>query len=913
MARDLWKNSGGNLKELSIVFPNLRAGWMFKRELQKLADKPVWSPQIESIDNWIIGISGWHKTDSLTQLLLLYPEVRKHLPYLDSFAGFMDLGEMILTDFDDVDKYLIHPERIFQALKELRKIDETYGLTGEDEVLERISRFWRSFSVAPSAHQKNWLAVWEKLSPVYQGFQQSLLKKGLATSGMCYRHAANLVSSGKADLDNRPMTVFVGFNILTRAEELIFTSLKNEGKALFYWDYHPFYMEGNHEAGRFISHYLTSYPPPDTFIPWDSAEPDLLTNRPDQTNRIRVVPVTSDTGQVYSLVSDLASSRQGSTAIVLPDESLLSELIIAWPLQAGKVNFTSGYPLGATQAATFIRAFIDACDGFLSSSPDFSPDTGLTAALTDHPWCSFLAGQEDPVRVATEWVSVCLTPEKFAAQLDFLINQLILIPELVVPLEKTALERIRDFLQEVHRSFLKSGIDQEFNALARILKKFLLLSRITLETDKDAINQVLGVLETRLLDFDHVYVLSFNEGIWPSKALSGSLIPYSLRRYFRLPTAESRDSMHSYYFYRLIQRASDVTLFYLTGHMDDNYRSGEVSRYVTQLLFDSAVRVDHLTEPPLVISADNAGIVIEKDGEVWTSLQRYQDATSGKCLSASAINDYLDCPLRFALRYLCDLKEPDEQVVASEPKNFGKLLHLVLENIYKPFVGAGAGPTSEWYRKLLGDRAGLTDRILSAYHSMLKDEGAVMPTGKDELAIGVALEFITETLRIDSQQPPSRILNLESQFYKRIGTVNTKAVVDRIDLLGGRMRIVDYKTGSCELDFSLMSDVFETKNQKRKKEIFQVLFYAELLSDQQGYSGELAPALYRFIRFKAGTEVTQVTYNKQPLCYSTVRSEYVERLRLVLAEIFDQGTPFIQTGITGICRNCSFSGLCRRV
>ena len=834
------------------------------------------------------------------------------LPYMDSFSGFMDLGEMILTDFDDADKYLINPERLFQALKELRRIDEVYGLTGEDEVVERISRFWHTFDQNPSAHQKNWLAIWEKLFPVYQGFQQSLLKRGLGTSGMCYRHAASLVSGGKADLNQSQLTVFVGFNILTRAEELIFSRLKSEGKALFYWDYHPFYMDGKHEAGRFISKYIKSFPPPATFEPVDPAVPGFLDPDPDRTKRIRVVPVTSDTGQVQSLVSDLASSSPGSTGIVLPDESLLPDLILAWPDQAGKVNFTSGYPLGATQAVTFLRAFIEACDDFLSHAHDLSPDIGLTAVLADHPWFSMLASQRDPSIPATEWVSENTTVERFTVNLDSLILKLIQSPDGVIPLEKAGLQMMRDFLREVLRVFSGSQVKLEFKALKRVLLKYFQMTRITLETEKDSINQVLGVLETRLLDFDHVYVLSFNEGIWPSKALSGSLIPYSLRRYFRLPTAESRDSMYSYYFYRLVQRASEVTLFYLSGHMDDNYRSGEMSRYISQLLYDSSVPIDHLTEPPLVISSERGSLVIDKKGEAWRSLTRYQDETSRKYISASALNDYLDCPLRFALKYVCDFREPDELVMASEPKGFGKLLHLVLENVYKPFVGDTNGPTTEWYKEILSDTARLETMVLSAYRSIRKDEGAVLPSGKDDLAIGVALEFIGETLKIDSQQPPSQILDLESVFYKRFGTVNTKAVVDRVDKLADKIRIVDYKTGSCELDFKLVSELFDPQTTNRKKEIFQVLFYSELLHEVKGLSGELIPALYRFIRFKTGVAASQVEYQKMPLLYSSVRGEFVERLMMLLAEMFDSEIPFSQTENAAICRNCSFSGLCRR-
>ncbi|MFH0761808.1 MAG: PD-(D/E)XK nuclease family protein [Bacteroidota bacterium] len=932
VAQDLWRYTQGNFKDVIVVFPNRRSGWMFRRELQHLADKPVWAPQIASIDDWIIGLSGIQKADSLTQLIHLYPEVRKQLPYMDSFSGFMDLGEMILSDFDDVDKYLANPERLFQALKELRKIDEVYGLTGEDEVIERISHFWHSFDQSPSTHQKNWLAVWEKLFPVYQGFQQSLLKKGLGTSGMCYRHAANLVSSGRANLDKSRKTVFVGFNILTRAEELIFSSLKSERRALFYWDYHPLYTEGNHEAGRFISNYIKSFPPPDTFELSDPAVSGFFSANQDNKSRIRVVPVTSDTGQVQALVSDLSSTRRGSTAIVLSDESLLPDLILAWPDQAGKVNFTSGYPLGTTQTVSFLRAYIEACEDIISHASELSVDTGLLFTLTDHPWFSILISQEDKQELqrlinqyntrfplmaiepisGMDWLSKSSTVEVFFVNLESLIFKLIQIPDVLIPLEKAGLQMIHDYAKEVVRILSGPQIKLEFKALKRILLKYFQNARITLEPEMDALNQVLGILETRLLDFDQVCILSFNEGIWPSKALAGSLIPYSLRRYFRLPTAESRDSMYSYYFYRLIQRASEVTLFYLSGHMDDNYRSGEMSRYISQLMFDYSVRVDHLTEPPLVISSERAPIVIDKKEETWRSLIRYQDDRSHKYLSASALNDYLDCPLRFALKYVRDFREPDELVMASEPRGFGKLLHLVLENIYRPFVGAASGPKREWYEKILGDPVRLENLVLSAYRSIRKDDEAVWPSGKDYLAIGVVQEFISETLKIDGHQPPLQILDLESVFYKQFGTVNAKAVIDRVDRFAGLTRIIDYKTSTCDLEFKLVSELFDPQSVNRKKEIFQVLFYSELLHPETGFAGDIIPALYRFIRFKAGTTASQVEYRKMPLLYSTVRCEYVEKLMVLLAEIFNPEVPFRQTENTNICRNCSFSGLCRR-
>ncbi len=914
VAEDLFRITQGNFQDYTIVFPNRRAGGLFRNELLKLTEKPIWAPAISSIDDWIISHSRISEADPLTQLACLYKVVSKQLSQTESFASFIDFGDILLTDFDDVDKYLVKPELVFHALKELKNIDEFYSIAEDEDLRERIRTFWSSFGREPSDHQKQWLSIWDNLLQIYSEFHYDLSALGMGTSGMCYRKVSDWVLREQASGEFKGTSVFVGFNILTKSEELIFTVLKNCGKALFYWDYHPFYLGQHHEAGRFISKYLDQFSPPPSFKPFSEVRPDFYSDCGEDSSRLRIMPLTSATGQIQTLVSDLGNSVGVPTLIVLSDESLLPDLISAWNPASGEVNFTSGFPLAITQAASFFRSYLALAEGVADFGFSTALDRKLISDFSSHPWIK-LIGLSGPGYSGLFDTQV-MPSDRITCLVEKLNDQL----SVLEPIEKAALKLISGQIDRIKVMKLTTGLDINSMALRKLLDRFFRSSRITLKSNHQAINQVSGILETRLLDFERIYILSFNEGIWPSKGLPGSLIPYSLRRYFGLPTAENRDAMYAYYFYRLIQRAGTVTLFYTTGQMDEVIRSGEKSRYISQLEFDSAIPVQLLQEKAAVIATRKTPISIDKSGVVLVELMKYLRAGSGKKLSASALNDYMDCSLRFAFKYIYNWREPDDSGTPSEPKGFGQLLHRALEQLYKPFADSLSAPDSRWFQVLLGNTQQVDALLQEVYVDLLQKQGFIEDPGKDQLALIVAREFIIETLRNDSLNAPDKIIGIEKlvemslpqQINGEVFDVNIKAVIDRIDRVGSEVRIIDYKTGSCELSFSAVEDLFNGAKAQRRKEIFQVLLYSELFLRSVDFSGTIQPSLFRFIRLRAGDPDTRIRFDKMPLDFNLIREEFNAHMSHLFSDLFNADLPFCQTVNEAICRNCSFSSLCGR-
>jgi hypothetical protein len=509
----------------------------------------------------------------------------------------------------------------------------------------------------------------------------------------------------------------------------------------------------------------------------------------------------------------------------------------------------------------------------------------------------------------------------FIGRLSAAANRLLEFESGYYRIEKAAIGSMIEQMNLIERIIGKHNLVPDARSLVKLFSRFLNTNKITLETDRSAINQVTGILETRLLDFDEVFILSFNEGIWPSKSLPGSLIPYSIRKMFSLPTSENRDAMYAYYFYRLIQRAGTIHIYYLTGHRDDRIRSGEKSRYITQLQFEFPGRIEYRSEPAVRVGRPARSIEIRKEGIVLERLNRFLSGSpDGKWLSPSAVNEYLDCSLRFALKRIYDIREPDEIAFASEPKGFGILIHQVMHRLYEGFIGAESAPDSRWYKEVLTGSDYLPGVIREEYGRLLEENGASKPGGKDLLAMEVVRQFLSRILEFDQKNRPMGIIGLERKYQLEfpIGIrdenrkVRLNGIIDRIDRVQEGVRIVDYKTGKAELNVRSLADLFNPENAKRPKEAFQVLMYCEMVSREDGNGEILIPCLFRLGRFRAGDYEHRLQVGGEEFVYSEIRDDFISGLKLVLERLFDPEIPFIQAEDEQVCRYCPFTGLCCR-
>lgn len=941
VAKDILQASGSDLKDVAVIFPNRRSGAIFRQELIGQVLTPSWAPGIFSIDDWLVGLSGLEKADRLVALTLLFQVVKKELPHIEVFSEFIDLGETLLADFDDADKYLADPLKLFTTLNEIKKIDNQFDIASDEELVDRIRIFWSSFGSGRSSHQEKWLEIWDKLYLIYSEFHNCLLDKGMGTSGMCYRKAAEDFVQGKISPGRYKKVAFVGFNILTSVEETIFNHLRDRGVATFYWDYNPYYLEGPHEAGKFIQHYLQLFPPPTGFQPFPDGAWNFF-HSPDLEKIVTVVPVTSNTGQVQALLNDIKGRSNVNRGIILSDEGLFSDLLSSWPDDTLPVNFTSGYPLGDTQAAGFFNNLVNIYLDFNQSIDKQSCKTGLILSFLRHPWAKWLTGETTdsliqliqrryPESIPAEFVNEESRLSSWIGNLYLAIDffnrikdigiRLTTFEALYSHIEKAAIDSIISQAGIFGEVISKYNLKLDPRSLSKLFPQFINTSKITIETDREACNQVTGILETRLVDFEEVFILSFNEGIWPSKSLPGSFIPYSMRRIFHLPTAENRDAMYAYYFYRLIQRTKSLYLYYLTGHMDDVIRSGEKSRYLTQLQFEIPEKIEFRLEPPARVGNPPNAIIIRKEGVVKELLDRYLSSSqNSKSLSPSAINEYIDCSLRFAFKRIFDFKEPDEIAFASEPKGFGILIHQVMHRLYKNFIGIDNGPDAGWLKRVINDKDRLADIIREEYNAVLKEPGAVKPGGKELLGMEVVRQFLNKILEFDQLILPLRIFGLEQKFRMEypieIGgqsvVVNLNGIIDRIDQVSEGIRIIDYKTGNCELNAKTIDDIFNREAVKRPKEIFQVLMYCEIYLNQTSTTVDLMPSLFRLGRFRAGNNDYRVKVAGNDTVFSVIRDEFNQGLKKILENLFNPDIPFVQSEDDQVCRYCLFTGICSR-
>ena len=655
-----------------------------------------------------------------------------------------------------------------------------------------------------------------------------------------------------------------------------------------------------------------------------------------------VIPVTSNTGQVQALLNDIQCRPNANRGIILSDESLFSDLLSSWPDGTLAVNFTSGYPLRDTQAAGFINNLICIYQDFQQSFGKQSCKTGLILAFLRHPWAKWLTGD-----TTEPWIQQVQRRYPESVPAEFIDGESRLAPLIgTVKMETEFLDRIQDIrarltaFETLYSNIEKAAIacvteqagtiadivriyhlQLDPRSLAKLFFQFLSTAKISLETDREACNQVIGILETRLVDFDEVFILSFNEGIWPSKSLPGSLIPYSMRKIFHLPTAENRDAMYAYYFYRLIQRAKSIYIYYLTGHLDDIIRSGEKSRYLTQLMYEFNNKIEFRTEPPAQVGTSSNAIIIRKEGVVKDRLNRYlAGIQSDRSLSPSAINECIDCSLRFALKRIYDLKEPDEIAYASEPKGFGILIHQVMNRLYQEFPGTDKGPDSEWLHRVMKDEKTLAEIIRAEYNIMLKEPGVLQPGGKELLGMEVVRQFLNKILELDLLNLPQRILGLEERYSMEYPIeVNGQSVmvclsgiIDRIDRVPEGIRIIDYKTGNIELSAKAIDDVFSRETTKRPKEVFQVLLYSELYHNQASIAAKVIPCLFRLGRFRSGDHEYRVKIAGKEIVYSDIREEFNRGFKNILEELFNPDIPFVQSEDDKVCRYCPFTGICSR-
>lgn len=889
VALDLRSKWGNDLSRLTVVFPNKRAGLFFNEYLVSEKDtSPVWAPQYATISELFTSLSSLVIDDpieTVCRIYKIYVDQTGSSETLDFFYGW---GERLLSDFDDVDKNMADAHALFQNISEIKELENTDYLTPRQR--QALSTFFKDFSESDNSRiRQSFLSLWNNMYPIYQALNGELLQEGKAYEGALYRDVVNRLERGMLEIDSGVgCYVFVGFNVLDKVEERLFQHLQQKKKALFYWDYDRYYAgEGTtFEAGIFLRKNLETFP---NELPASHFD-NLLKDK-----EIHYYSAATENIQARFATQWLSSHLTADakrTAIVLCNETLLLPVLHSLPPELGDVNVTKGFPLSHTPAFSFICKELDD-----DASTENADSALFLSVLSERIKQAAFDFQEENRKKPVEAFESQLHTEAYF-QAYTIVNRF----KLLVDKGRLAVGRL---------------------TLRRLLKQVLRQSSLPFHGEPAVGLQIMGLLETRNLDFENVLMLSVNEGNLPKRAGNdNSFIPPILRREFGLTTPRRRTAVYAYYFYRLLQRVRHVSLVY--RNVADDRQKGEMSRFMMQLLVETHLPVTHYALSAPIRVRQVARPTIPKPDDLAGRLRE---------LSPSALNSYLRCPLEFYFQRVMRLKEPEPPADVIEPNTFGTLFHRAAEQLYQERIASGNGlVTAAALERFLDDggdvflKRYVDQAFIDIQNEMSPNaEGPVAARAEINLVVErVLMRYLRQLLENDKKLAPFKILSTEKEVSLpfpveskgRTIDVTLKGTIDRLDEVNidglTRMRVVDYKTGGEPEKPAGVEHLFLV-SEKRPHYVFQTFVYSLIMAAETRMP--LVPSLF-FVHKSAGGEYDPCIFmgertKKRPvLCFQEHAAKFEVLLRRLIAEIFNPDLPFEPTPVVAFCKNCKFRSLC---
>lgn len=946
---------GDGIGELCIVLPNRRAGLFLKTHLSKQLNQTFWAPEIYATEDFVALLAELEIADSTTLLFELYETVKsKSKNEVDSFDEFSKWGQTLLSDLNEIDRYLVDGEQLFGNLKDIKEL-EAWSLNSEEGLTD---------------FQKQYLNFWQSLGDYYFDFSKRLLDKHQAYQGLAYKIVAGDVEE-RVNKHPWKKIIFAGFNALNKAEEQIIEKLLNTGKAEIIWDTDTYYIhDERQEAGKFFRKYHESL----TYGMSKNAtdknrviEENLLST---EKKHITIIGAAKNVAQAKiagNLVAGFQkqNERLQNTALVLADENLLFPVLHSLPENLQDINVTMGYPLKNTPLSGYFDLIFELHINAIKlnqGKAKYSFYHKNLLNLLSHPYTSLLI-QTEKGRSANSVKSVISAIQdrnivfaSLSTLEKIIIEKQAELLELFQPIfnywtEPTgAIACINYVIEALKNSIIaKQGMDtvnkanlelEYLYAFTKINKRIQALQLDypnsihdlkTLQTVfKQIVRgttlpfygeplmglQVMGMLETRTLDFENIILLSCNEDILPSGKTVNSFIPFELKRYFGLPTYSDKDAIFAYHFYRLLQRAKNIYLLYNTEN--DALGSGEKSRFLTQLIHElpkvnkQVVIEEKLLNIPVNITDQGNEIRIQKTQNILEKLK----VKSSTGFSPSLLNTYRNCSLQFYFQAIAGLKEADEVEETIGADTLGNSIHEVLEKLYQPFVG----------KKLkIADIKSMKQEVEALTISTFEKEYSKteISYGKNFLTVKVALKFLnnflgSEIKNISASEKEGRPILIKALEYPlettlTIGgqTVKLHGKADRIDSIGALTRFVDYKTGKAEDKELKLTEWSELKDDSGLAKSFQLLMYAWMYQKMNPIiTDNMVSGIITFRELSAGLKTVKIN-NEEKLDVS-VLSEFEEQLQHILSEIFDPATVFSQTPDSDNCKFCAFKGICNR-
>lgn len=959
-AQDIIKKHKSRLSRVCFVFPNKRTKLFFRKYYSGLIGKTSWAPDMLTLRQVVRKFSGFEEPDKLSLIYDLYDVYNKidnALKY--NFNDFYRLGEVLINDFNEIDSWLVNPDEIYKNLKDIHDIENYFDWLDDDKK-ETLKNYWKNFSDDKTSPEKEkFSSFWKLLPIVYKEYTNILKSRKIGYNGLIFRTVSQLIDANSLNTNKYEKYIFIGYNALNKSEEKLISFLKDNNKAVIYWDTDAYYHNNKQqEAGDFLRKNfknlkIKDYPIPDNF------------NK--QNKNIDIIGVPLEVGQakiIPKILKEYKVDKSGeNTAIILSDEHLLFSVLHSLPPHIEKINVTMGYPLKATSLFNLLKQYIKLHTNLQRNK------TGLfyykdVVSLLKHPLILHLSKdnseeliseieEKNMVYIKSEYIFensdnnqiINLIFQKLSSdnQEDNLLANLLNLLYFLFNKDKnesgkniqtvenefiykayTAIKRFREVV-------INRNIKLKLKLMSELLNQIVDAQQVPFTGDAVDGLQLMGVLETRNLDFENLIILGVNEGNFPAVSNSPTFISQSIRYAFDLPLIKYQDSVYAYLFYRLLQRAKNITLVYNNIINDSN--AGEMSRFLMQLINETNLKITHKQLNQNLVPAKSEPIVIPKNDEIINTLKDYI-YTSGNCkrrLSASAINTYIDCPLKFYFQYVANLRKPDEVEEEISHAAFGTILHDSLENIYKDIESVKNSNVIniDDFRNLDKKIPTYIEKSFKDYYEHRTDD--FIFKGNQIIIKEVLAKYVSSVLEIDKKHAPFEIVSLEEKYgYKseidaeingKIRKIGIRGIIDRVDKKDNIYRVIDYKTGKADKTFNGVPKLFDPENKNRNKHILQTFLYSYLFIDiNSPLKIDVVPCIYDvrtmnrpnfkpYLDLKVGREIIEV--NSEML--KELMPDFKTELSYTISELFDTDIPFTQTNNEKICEWCNFKTLCSKV
>ena len=906
VAEDIIAKHGSDLSRVAIVFPNKRAALFMNTHLAKLAGKPMWSPSYITISDLFRNHSTRMVADPIKQVCDLHKSFVTQTGIEETLDHFYSWGQLLLADFDDLDKNMADAEKVFANLRDLHELDDASYLSSHQK--EILAKFFSNFSEDNNSQLKErFLRLWSHMVDIYHDFNHRLAEQNLAYEGALYRE----VASRDAIEFAYDTYIFIGFNLLQEVERQLFMKLKRERHAYFYWDFDHYYMKDN-EAGHYIGRHLADFPNEldinNDNIYRNFAKPKEITFMSAPTENIQARYISTWLRENQRL----DDGRR--TAIVLCNENLLQTVVHCIPNEVDKLNITTGFPLSQSPVASLVNMLINLQTlGYDQRRKQFRPR--LLNNLLRHPYIT---------NVPTELIHPLQQTDDNASLLEWMCDILTAIvrnSDDDTPLFQEAVFKAYTLLNRL-LSLVKSGdLLVNVSTLQRLICQIIQSTSIPFHGEPAEGIQIMGVLETRNLDFDHVLLLSCNEGNLPRGVNDTSFIPYNLRKAYGLTTVDHKVAIFSYYFHRLLQRASDITILYNNATTDTG--KGEMSRFMLQLMVeDNSHTIKYETLQAGQQFTPFQPTIVEKTPDVMQAiLSRFHPQA---LLTPTAINRYMRCPLMFYYAYACGLREPDAPIDETiDNRIFGNIFHEASQKIYTRLMEKSRQILKGDIEQLLKNRVDIERAVDEAICKELfqcKPSERLELNGLQLINREVIIHYIMRLLEIDCNLAPFYIKGLEIDVKASISTKHITTMIggriDRLDRITKDgieiIRVIDYKTGSRQPRPLVDVDaIFAPESLQNHSDYYLQAFLYSCIIRAQHPATPVSPALL-FIQHSGSSDYDPtICFGRTPINdVAEFSKRFTELITEKIDEIFNPQIAFVPTDDRNRCRNCPYKQLC---